>query len=176
MNVLFSKGSLPNYYSEFEYELAVDGNWNENSAALNVFNPLRAPEEFTVAVLPTLDPLKRFQSQSVVKTEGIVINANTFGTVAPIAATQFVTFFISQGDFETPVEVLNAFFNSEVSTTTCFIWSEGLKDVKDSSPKFEVCLDPTSSTYYLTSGDDSQGNAIPDIYLEGSAEAIFTSG
>ena len=176
LNVLFPKGAIPSYYSEFEYELAVDGNWNENSATVNVFNPLRAPEEFTVAVLPTLDPLKRFQSQSVVKTEGIIINADTFGTVAPIAATQFVTFFISQGDFETPVEVLNASFNSEVSTTVCFIWSEGLKDVKDSSPKFEVCLDPTSSTYYLTSGDDSYGSPIPDIYLEGSAEAIFTSG
>lgn len=176
LNVLFPKGSLPSYYPEFEYELAVDGNWNNNSATLNTFNPLRTPEEFTVAVLPILDPFKKFQSQTVVKTQGIVINEDTFGTVAPIAATQFVSFFISQGDFETPAEVLNAALTSDAPTFTCFIWAEGLKDIKDSSPTFEVCLDPTSSTYYLTSGNDSLGNAIPDIYLEGSAEAIFTSG
>jgi hypothetical protein len=176
LNVLFPKGSIPSYYSEFEYELTVDGNWNDNSAILNVFNPLRSQEKFSIAALPILDPLKRFNSQEVVKVEGLSINKNTFGTVAPIAATQFVNFFLSQGDFNSPAEVLNSTLASDASSATCFIWAEGLKDVKDSSPTFEVCLDPTSSTYYLTSGDDSQGNAIPDIYLEGSAEAIFTSG
>lgn len=172
INVFYPSGEFPTSYKAYDYELKVNGNWDNNSFSLKSFNALESPETYSFSNFPVLDPTKTFNFNEVWLNDGINISSN----LSPISAPQFVMILGAKGVFNSPTEILQEVLSGDIPSVVSWIWSESLFDIPNSSPKFEVCLDPYSSTYYLTSGLDSTGTAIPDIYLGGSAPAIFESG
>ena len=159
------------------------------------YGPLKTQNPGAYAMLPMKDPYGRFgydgawsytESGSMVAfdaehTVDLDPSVKFLGRPAAEPGVQFAQFaaVLGKGGQYTRADEVweDALSANNSQTLFAFVWSEGLQQITDGELKrIEVCGDPTSPSYYRTTGLDSAGNSIPSYYLDGSKQALFYSG
>jgi len=157
--------------------------------------PLKSTNPAAYAMMPIKDPYKRFGYDGAwsYSEDGCVAVFNSqqyerldrsvpfLGRPAGEKGVQFAQFvaILGEGGNYTKAEEVweDALAPNNSQTVFSFVWAKDLEQITDGELKrIEVCADPTSPSYYRTTGLDSEGNAIEAYYLDGSQQCIFYPG
>ena len=159
------------------------------------YGPLKTQNPGAYAMLPMNDPYGRFgysgawsyseagsmAAFDAIHTPDLDTSVKFLGRPAAepgIQFAQFVSVLGKGGQYTKASEVWeDALGQNNSQTVFAFVWTKDLTPISDGDLKrIEVCGDPTSPSYYRTTGLDSGGNTIPSYYLDGSKQAFFYSG
>jgi len=184
------KSIIDNEYLDLEGE--VRGPGSDFDFRMSVMNRFESSLPKAVySVLPQSDPADVFSYENVwmMNSGGIYVEfkGSTLSQkwkeggydggrpVQGVKAIQHASFAAVISDNITePSEVWEEIFSESGNpAVTGFTWSKDLPDVSPLARKFSVCNDPISPSYYVTTGNDISGTAIPVQYLTGTSEAIF---
>lgn len=157
--------------------------------------PLKSTNPAAYAMMPIKDPYKRFghdgawsysedgclavfNSQQYERLDRSVPFLGRPAGEKGVQFAQFVAVLGEGGNYTKAEEVWeNALASNNSQTVFSFVWTKDLEQITDGELKrIEVCADPTSPSYYRTTGLDSEGNAIESYYLDGSKQCIFYPG
>jgi hypothetical protein len=157
--------------------------------------PLKGTNPAAYAMLPIKDPYKRFGYSGAwsyseegcaavfnsAQYEGLDRSVPFIGRPSGGGGVQFAQFaaVLGKGGVYTKAEEVwgDALDGDSSQVVFAFVWAKDLEELPDTDLKqIEVCADPTSPSYYRTTGLDSAGNSIESYYLDGSQKCIFRPG